>query len=142
MSLSLDLLTDLMPSILAFSTAVTTYYNNKKNVITFYMSVLKVIMVSASFIYLLYLFYFRNQQKVESSIRMALLQNLFTLIFAFVAVYFIYKELINQKVSKIAKNVSEVTSNIVTNVSEVTSNIATNISEVTSNIGITTTTSK
>ena len=137
MSLSLDLLTDLMPSILAFSTAVTTYYNNKKNVITFYMSVLKVIMVSASFIYLLYLFYFRNQQKVESSIRMALLQNSFTLIFAFVTVYFIYKELINKKIESVAKNVSEVTSNVTSNISQVTSNIATNVSEITSNMGLT-----
>jgi hypothetical protein len=127
MSLSLDLLNDLMPSFLAFSTAVTTYYNNKKNVITFYMSVFKVIMVSSSFLYLLYLFYFKNQQKVESSLRMALIQNSLTLIFAFSSVYFIYKELINKQVSTIAANVTEVTSNIATNVTEVTSNIATNI---------------
>ena len=127
MSLSLDLLNDLMPSFLAFSTAVTTYYNNKKNVITFYMSVFKVIMVSSSFLYLLYLFYFKNQQKVESSLRMALIQNSLTLIFAFSSVYFIYKELINKQISTIAANVTEVTSNIATNVTEVTSNIATNI---------------
>jgi len=127
MSLSLDLLNDLMPSFLAFSTAVTTYYNNKKNVITFYMSVFKVLMVSTSFIYLLYLFYYTNKQKVESSIKMALLQNSLTLIFAFSSVYFIYKELINKQISTIASNVNDVTSNIATNVKDVTGNIATNI---------------
>jgi hypothetical protein len=127
MSLSLDLLNDLMPSFLAFSTAVTTYYNNKKNVITFYMSVFKVLMVSASFIYLLYLFYYTNKQKVESSIKMALLQNSLTLIFAFSSVYFIYKELINKQISTIVANVNDVTGNIAANVNDVTSNIATNI---------------
>jgi hypothetical protein len=91
------------------------------------MSVFKVIMVSSSFLYLLYLFYFKNQQKVESSLRMALIQNSLTLIFAFSSVYFIYKELINKQVSTIAANVTEVTSNIATNITEVTSNIATNI---------------
>jgi len=115
MSEHLDFLANIMPSILAFSTAVITFYKNEKNQITFYMSILKVLIVSITLIYFIYLYFGKNQQKVESSVKIKLIQNTFTLIFAFSSVYFIYKELINKQVQNVATNVSEVTSSVATN---------------------------
>jgi hypothetical protein len=115
MSEHLDFLSNIMPSILAFSTAVITFYKNEKNQITFYMSILKVLIVSITLIYFIYLYFGKNQQKVESSVKIKLIQNTFTLIFAFSSVYFIYKELINKQVQNVASNVSEVTSSVATN---------------------------
>jgi hypothetical protein len=99
MSEQLELLITLMPAILAFSTAVTTYYKNKKNYIILGMSILKIVVVSFSFIYLLYLYFFKNQIKRESFIKTLLIQNIITLTFAFFSVYLIYKEYINKQIN-------------------------------------------
>jgi len=99
MSEQLELLITLIPTILSFSTAVTTYYKNKKNNIIFGISILKIIVVSFSFIYLLYLYFFKNQIKRESFIITSLIQNIITLIFSSFTVYLIYKDNIDKQVN-------------------------------------------
>jgi hypothetical protein len=70
------------------------------------MSILKVLIVFITLIYFIYLYFGKNQQKVESSVKIKLIQNTFTLIFAFSSVYFIYKELVNKQVHNVATNIS------------------------------------
>jgi hypothetical protein len=129
MSEQLELLTTLMPSILAFSTVVTTYYKNQKNNITFGMSILKVVTVSVSFIYLLYLYFFKNQIKRESFIKTLLIQNIITLIFSFYTVYLIYKEYINKQINVVihrSENILSTTKNNVEKTISTTENILKN----------------
>lgn len=107
----IELLTNLTPSILAFSTAVTTFYKNQKNMITFSMSLIKILTVTISCLYLIYLFFYKNQESKVTSIKSLLISNILTLIFALFTAYTIYSESdeVKQKVKSIREKVKNKT---------------------------------
>jgi hypothetical protein len=104
---TLDFLTNIMPSIIAINHSINAYYINEKNMITFLVTFIKIIVVSLSLLYISYLYFVKQQIIHEVSIKTQLITNLLTLIFGLISIYLIYSrsDEVKEKVNEIKNKI-------------------------------------
>ena len=117
----LDFLTNLTPSLLGLSSTIMVFYKNEKNLISLYVSMFKVFVLSISSIYLYYLLFIKKQVMRESSVKISFIITIFTLVFSIISAFILYGQVkVASKLKSIGnKLVSEVDNNQLTSSSNI-----------------------
>ena len=103
--LIIDFIPNILPSVLAISQNVTTFYKDQKNTITFFVLFVKILVLLVSSIYLLYLFFYKGQTTRVVGIKFSLIQSILILILGVVSLRNMYKN--SEKVKSIVKSTSQ-----------------------------------
>jgi len=76
--------------IVSFSQSVMAFYKNQQNLITKIVTIIKLLFILASLAYLCNLYFYKKQTKLESSILLLILVNVFTIIIESSTIYFLF----------------------------------------------------
>lgn len=103
--LILDFIPNILPSILAISQNVTSFYKDQKNTITFFVLFVKILVLLITSIYLLYLYFYKGQTTRIVGIKFSLIQSVFILLLGIISLRNMYKN--SEKVKSIVKSTSK-----------------------------------
>jgi len=90
MSELLNLIIHISTPIVALSQTFTTYYNNVENIVTKVVVFIKILVVLTTFGYLNYLYFYKNQYTIQSSVLLLLLINSITFIMFIITIYLMF----------------------------------------------------
>jgi hypothetical protein len=100
----LDFIPNILPSVLAISQNVTSFYKDQQNTITFFVLLVKILVLLVTSIYLLYLYFYKEQTTRVVGIKFSLIQSIFILILGLISIWNMYKN------SDYIKNIVKTTS--------------------------------
>jgi hypothetical protein len=103
--LILDFIPNILPSVLAISQNVTSFYRDQQNTITFFMLLVKILVLLVTSIYLLYLFFYKGQTTRVVGIKFSLIQSVLILILGIISLRNMYKN--SEKVKSAVKSTSK-----------------------------------
>jgi hypothetical protein len=92
MSELLNLITHISTPIVALSQTLTTYYSNVENTVIKVVVFIKILVVLITFGYLYYLYFYKNQYTIQSSVLLLLLINGITFIMFVLTIYFMFSK--------------------------------------------------
>jgi len=88
----LENITYTLPSFLSLFTAITVYYKQEKNMITFLIAIVKSIILLSTCIYLVYLYVSKGQTTRQTDIKLTLINSYLTLIFTMITIMLLLKD--------------------------------------------------
>jgi hypothetical protein len=92
MSELLNLITHISTPIIALNQTLTMFYSNAENTITKIVVFIKILVVLITFGYLYYLYFYKKQYTIQSSVLLLLLLNGITFIMFVLTIYFMFSK--------------------------------------------------